>query len=163
VQDRPVETGQLGEGGVGVERVPVAREAVEQRLVLADRPLDRTVGGPVRRGEPVGGAAFAAEAALAAYEDLGVVGPQRPVVVARLVRSTMTAALPLSYTAATFEVCTARPVTGIGRWTRTDCPPCRTAARSTSIPCTPVPPKAAVPAPATVAKLGSTWSRGSRV
>lgn len=146
-----------------MERVPVPREPVEQRLVLADGPLDGAVGGPIRRGEPVGGAAFATEAALPRTKIWASLVHSGPSPSLASVRSTMTAALPLSYTAATFEVCTALPVTGIGRWTRTDCPPCRTAARSTSMPCAPIPPKAAVPAPATVAKLGSTWSRDSRV
>ena len=79
MQDRPVEARALGELGVGVQGVPVAGQAVEECLVLAggaQRLPVRVAAGGFRTG---GGAAFATEAAFAAYEDLGVGGPQRAV------------------------------------------------------------------------------------
>ncbi len=79
MQDGLVEPGTSGELGVGVQRVPVAGEAVEQGLVRAHGAFDGPVGFAGGRIEAVGRAAVAAPAALAAYEDLGVVGPQRAV------------------------------------------------------------------------------------
>ena len=51
VEDRLVEAEGLGEGRVGVERVPVAGEAVEERLARRSIfSLDDRVGRAVRRG-----------------------------------------------------------------------------------------------------------------
>lgn len=67
---------ELGELRVGVQGVPVAGEPVQECLVLADGAVDgavRFAGGCFESG---GGSAVAAEAALAADEDLRVAGPQ---------------------------------------------------------------------------------------
>src|SRR5207244_2740540 len=70
VQDRPLVAGHAGELGVGVQRVHVAREPVEQRLLGPRRHGDRLVGRPVRRHVArAARATLAAEAALAARED----------------------------------------------------------------------------------------------
>jgi hypothetical protein len=63
-----------GEARVGVERVHVAREAVEQRLIVARLLFHRRVGGALGHGAALGrGAAVAAPAAGAAHEGADLV------------------------------------------------------------------------------------------
>ena len=77
VQDRRREAGRLGERRVGVQRVAVAAQAVEQRLLRGDRVRHVGVGRPVRQHDRLGGAAVAAPAALAPDEDRGPDRPER--------------------------------------------------------------------------------------
>src|SRR5262249_39533936 len=68
VDDRAVEAAELRELGVRVQRVLVAREAIEQRLLRQrarfEHPVGRALGRDVARLRP----GLAAEAALAAQE-----------------------------------------------------------------------------------------------
>ena len=49
VEDGPIEPGALGELGIGVQRVAVTGQAVEQRLVGTGRVGDDVIGRPIRR------------------------------------------------------------------------------------------------------------------
>ncbi len=78
VQDRALKADRLGEVGIGVQRVPVAAEAIEQRLVGGHFLFDARVGRAVwRLDRRCGLAAIAAPAARAAHHDDQVVLDQR--------------------------------------------------------------------------------------
>ncbi len=135
VQDRCGESGGLREVGVGMQRVAVAAEPVEQRLLRGHvvrrvgvrRPVRELDLRPTRRGLP--------PAAFAADEDRRPDGPQLVAVGAVAVPSCqITAALPLSQTSVTRVRSVAVPEVGRGAFTEIDCDPCTTCARSMSQP-----------------------------
>ena len=113
VQDRAVESAHGGERRVGVQRVAVAREAVDQAPGRVTLGRHLVVGCPVgrhvlRAGRP----ALAAPATLAADEHRGAVGVERLAVGTARVSVTTTAALPLSYMATSSVVTVAVPSGG---------------------------------------------------
>src|SRR5690606_38307183 len=70
VQDRGLETGAACERGVRVQAVAVTREAVDQSLIAIGLVRDNVVGLALRCGPVILRTRLAAEAALAAHEDL---------------------------------------------------------------------------------------------
>ena len=85
VEDRPIKAEGLGEVGVDVERVPVAAEAVEERLVGVDDLLDLGVGLAIRGDVDVGGGPSIAAPTTSAADERGqlVVDQLLPGLVAR--------------------------------------------------------------------------------
>ena len=77
MQDRLAEAAAGGELGIDVQRVAVAGEPVQQRLLRAGLPDDLVIGRPVRQLPRRVGAAGSAEAALAADERAAPAGYQR--------------------------------------------------------------------------------------
>jgi hypothetical protein len=76
VDDGLVEARHLGEVRVGVQRVLVAREPIQEGLLRQGRGLDRAVGRAIRRLVARLGAGVAAEATLTANEQREAVGEQ---------------------------------------------------------------------------------------
>ena len=44
VQDRLIKAKRLGKAGVGMQRIPVARESIQQRLIFVNALLDALIG-----------------------------------------------------------------------------------------------------------------------
>ena len=132
VQDRRREAGALREVRVGVQRVAVAAEAVEQRLLRRHVVRRIAVGRAVGDLDRVRRTAVAAPAALAAHEDRRAHGPQpaRPSAATACRLLPDDGGLALVPDVGDPGVHVAEPKVGIGPWTCIDWLPCTTCARS---------------------------------
>ena len=156
VQDRAVEAGEGGEARIGVQRVAVAGQPVQQRLRRQRRVADLVVGGAVGRHVlRAGRAALAAEAALAADEDRTAQRVQRLAVADRLGLGDDDPGLLLVVHRDDRDVSVALPSTGTSRCSVTACVPWTTIA-GLNVPAFFNADPIAVPQPITTGNVGST-------
>ena len=135
MQDRPRKPCRSSEFGIGVQRIAIAAEPVEQRLLRQHGNVELEIRRPVRCGVRGRGAALATEPAFAAGEDRTPLRPQqRPVRRGHQVSDQITAALPLSQMSVNRVTAFAEPDGGSGAGALTCSLACRTLLSSMSMP-----------------------------